>query len=164
MLIYTQVMIKAGAYDVDIRDCDCNLIVRHKRLYGEEKESMIWIPYLELMAKRPTALKYTGFFNQLPLTLKQFLESCDYECKKQTLKIFAKMTADTNIDAAIAAIEEGIRCGARDADSMWATYCRINSGNLPEMDMPLPDTVPELNRFTPDINIYDELITSGGIQ
>lgn len=56
-----QVMIKVGAYDVEILDEDSNLVVKHKRLYGEQKESMIWIPYLELMAKRPTALKYTGF-------------------------------------------------------------------------------------------------------
>ena len=159
-----QVMIKAGAYDVEILDSDYNLIVRHKRLYGEERESMIWIPYLELMAKRPTALKYTGLFNQLPLTLKQFLEDSDYECKKQTLKVFARMTKDTNMSTAVAAIEEGIRCGARDADSMWATYCRLNSGSLPAMDISLPDTVPELNSFTPDINIYDKLIASGGLQ
>ncbi|MFZ5354619.1 MAG: Mu transposase domain-containing protein [Bacillota bacterium] len=33
----TQVMIKAGAYDVEILDSDCNLIVRHKRLYGDER-------------------------------------------------------------------------------------------------------------------------------
>ncbi len=52
-----QVMVKVGAYDVDILDMDCNHIVRHRRLYGEEKESMYWIPYLKLMSKRPTALK-----------------------------------------------------------------------------------------------------------
>ena len=50
-----QVMIKVGAYDVELLDEDSNLIVKHKRLYGEQKESMIWLPYLELMAKRPTA-------------------------------------------------------------------------------------------------------------
>lgn len=71
----TQVMIKAGAYDLDILDSDHRLVVRHNRLYGEQRESMIWIPYLKLMAKILNALKYTGLFNQLPLTLKTFLES-----------------------------------------------------------------------------------------
>jgi hypothetical protein len=46
-----QVMIKAGAYDIEILDTDCNHIIKHRRLYGEEKESMNWIPYLELMSK-----------------------------------------------------------------------------------------------------------------
>ena len=49
-----QVIVKAGAYDIEILDTDCNHIIEHRRLYGEEKESMNWIPYLELMSKRPT--------------------------------------------------------------------------------------------------------------
>lgn len=158
-----QVMIKVGAHDLEIFDNDYNLIVRHKRLYGEQKESMIWIPYLELMSKRPTALKYTGFFKQLPITLKGFLENCDYESKKQTLKTFTSMVLDSDISNAIAAFEEGINCGARDADGIWATYCRLNSGSLPEVDISLPETVPNLNKYYPDITTYDQLITQGGL-
>lgn len=123
---------------------------------------MIWIPYLELMAKRPTALKYTGFFRQLPTTLKTFLESCDYECKKETLKTLVDMTADSNIDNAIIAFEEGIKCGARDADGIWATYSRLNSGSLPEVDISLPSTVPILEKYSPNITEYDQLISKGG--
>ena len=159
-----QVTIKIGAYDVEILDDDSNLVVRHNRLYGEQKESMIWIPYLELMAKRPTALKYTGFFNQLPTTLKSFLESCDYESRKKTLRTFVDMTIDSNIESAIDAFEEGIKCGARDADGIWATYSRLNSGSLPEVDIILPSTVPTLREYSPNINEYDQLITRGGLQ
>jgi hypothetical protein len=160
----TQVVIKAGAYDLEILDCDYKLIVKHNRLYGEQKESMIWIPYLELMAKRPTALKYTGLFSQLPLTLKTFLEDCDYELKKQTLRVFARMAQDTNMDRALDALEEGIRCGVRDADGLWATYCRLTSGSLPEVDISLPNSVPRLDTYSPDITAYDQLIAIGGLQ
>lgn len=159
----TQVMIKAGAYDLEILDSSSKLIVRHSRLYGSQKESMIWLPYLELMAKRPTALKYTGLFNQLPLSLKTFLNSCDYELKKQTLKVLVRMTQDTDMTHAITALEEGIKCGARDADSLWATYCRLTSGSLPEALIPLPCSVPNLDVFSPELSAYDALIASGGI-
>lgn len=159
-----QVMVKAGAYEVEMLDEDYNQIVRHKRLYGEEKESMCWIPYLELMSKRPTALKYTGLFNQLPSILREYLDKCDYESKKQALKIFAKMTVHTDISTAIAAFEEGIKCGASDSDSIWAIYCRQTVGTLPEPEICLPDTVPELKKYIPDINAYDNLITAGGLQ
>jgi transposase len=159
-----QVIVKAGAYDVDILDSDCNHIVRHRRLYGEEKESMYWIPYLELLSKRPTALKYTGLFNQLPAVFKDYLDKCDYESKKQSLKIFTKMTAITDMDTAIAAFEEGIKCGASDVDSIWITYCRLTAGPLPESEIALPETVPALKKYVPDINAYDKLIFSGGLQ
>lgn len=159
-----QIMIKAGAHDIELLDSDSNLIVKHKRLYGEQKESMIWIPYLELMSKRPTALKYTGFFNQLPATLKTFLSSCDYDCKKRTLKTIVDMTMDSDIDRAMNAFEEGIKCGARDADGIWATYCRLNSGSFLEVDISLPNTVPTLKKYSPDITEYDQLISKGGLQ
>ncbi len=72
------------------------------------------------------------------------------------------MTVDSNIDNAIYAFEEGIKCGARDADGIWATYSRLNSGSLPEVDILLPSTVPTLNEYSPNINEYDQLITRGG--
>jgi len=159
-----QVIVKAGAYDIEILDSDCNPIVKHKRLYGEEKESMYWIPYLELMSKRPTALKYTGLFNQLPDILKDYLSSCDYESKKQALKLFKKMTEQTNMDTAIAAFEEGLKYGVSDVDSIWITYCRLTFGTLPEPEIELPAKVPELKKYIPDINIYDKLIAPGGLQ
>jgi hypothetical protein len=159
-----QVIVKAGAFDVEILDEDCNHIIKHRRLYGEEKESMNWIPYLELMSKRPTALKYTGLYNQLPQILKDYLDKNDYEGKKQALKLFAKMTAITGLNSAIEAFEEGLKLGVSDADSIWATYCRLTSGTLPEPEVSLPDTVPELKRYSPDIKIYDQLIIPGGMQ
>lgn len=159
-----QAVLKVGAYDLEILDCDYRPIVKHSRLYGEQKESMIWTPYLELMAKRPTALKYTGLFNQLPLTLKAFLEDCDYELKKQTMQVFARMVGETDMDKAVDALEEGIRCGVRDADGLWATYCRLTSGSLPEADIDLPNSVPKLDTYSPDIAAYDQLIVTGGLK
>ena len=122
-----QVTIKAGAYDVEILDEDYNHIITHRRLYGDKKESMEWIPYLELMSRRPTALKYTGLYNQLPQILKEYLDQSDYEGKKQALKLFTKMAIATGLDSAIEAFEEGIRLGVNDLDSIWATYCRLSS-------------------------------------
>jgi transposase len=159
-----QVTIKAGAYDVEILDEDYNHIITHRRLYGDKKESMEWIPYLELMSRRPTALKYTGLYNQLPQILKEYLDQSDYEGKKQALKLFTKMAIATGLDSAIEAFEEGIRLGVNDLDSIWATYCRLSSGTLPEPEATLPDTVPELKEYTPDIKIYDQLIASGGLK
>lgn len=155
-----QLIIEAGAHDLEILDNDFNLIVRHKRLYGDQKESLIWIPYLALMTKRPIALEYTGFFNELPVKLRDFLNNCDYESKKQTLKIFTRMTMDN----AIAVLEECTSISVRDADWLLATYYRLNSGSLPEVDISLSSSVPELNNYTPDKTAYDKLITSGGLK
>ena len=125
---------------------------------------MNWIPYLELMSKRPTALKYTGLYNQLPSILKEYLDKSNYEGKKHALKLFTKMTLGTNLNTAIEAFEEGIKLGVSDPDSIWAIYCRLTTGTLPEPEVCLPDTVPELKEYIPDIKVYDMLIIPGGLQ
>ena len=157
-----QLIVKAGAHEVDIMDQDCNHIVSHKRLYGDEKESMNWIPYLKVLAKRPTAIKYTGLFNQLPLILKEHLEKCDHESKKSLLRLVAKMTSLSGIEKAIAAVEQSLRLGVSDTDSIWITYCRLNSGTY-ETEISLPPSVPELKGFISDINSYDNLINQGSL-
>jgi len=50
------IWLKASAYEVILLDENYREIICHDRLYGAKKESMKWVPYLELMAKRPRAL------------------------------------------------------------------------------------------------------------
>ena len=99
----------------------------------------------------------------MPGIMKEYLDQCDYERKKQSLKLLSRMTITTGFDTAIEAFEEGIKLGAKDPDSIWAVYCRLTTGTLPEPEVKLPNTVPELKKYTPDIKIYDELFVPGGL-
>jgi len=157
-----EVLVKAGAYDITILNADCERVASHKRLYGEVRESMDWIPYLELLSKRPTALKYTGLYSQLPPILKEYLDKSDYETKKRILKMFSKMAMMSDIDTAIKALRESFDFGVGDPDSIWATYCRLAAGNAPIPEVKLSGSVPELKRYAPDISVYDALIGIGG--
>ena len=159
-----QAIIKAGAYDVEILDDNCNLIIKHNRLYGEEKESMQWLPYLELISKRPVALKYTGLFNQLPLVLREYLEKSNLEIKKQTLQLIAKMTSKSDFETATTIFEECIKQGAKDPDSIWAAYSCLTTETLPDVEIPISNTVPELKKYIPNIQVYDSLIPVGGLK
>jgi len=158
-----QVMLKVGAFDVEIMDMDYNHVIVHKRLYGSQNESMLWLPYLELLSKRPTALKYSGLLKELPSSLQSYLDSCDYDKKKEVLKIFSKMSSDTGMDNAIVAFETTLSYGRADADSIWSTYLRLTSEILPEVDIKVPETAPFISGYIPDIQQYDELIAPRGI-
>jgi transposase len=157
-----EAIVKAGAHDVEIFDLDGKYIISHRRLYGKSMESMNWIPYLELLSKRPTALKYTGIYNDLPVTLREYLDNSDYETKKQLLKMFAKMTMVSGFETAISALDEGLRLGVNDPDSVWALYCRLTTMHLPVPELSLSESVPELKVYVSDISVYDELIRQGG--
>lgn len=74
----TPVWIKAGAFNLSILDDDFNHIQTHIRLYGKNKESMKWEPYLNLISKRPRALKYSSFFSELPQSVKDYFDGLSY--------------------------------------------------------------------------------------
>ena len=158
----SEVIVKAGAYDVEIFDTSLRRIAAHKRLYGEIMESMDWIPYLEILSKRPAAIKYTGLFDKLPPSLKEYLNDCGYEMKKQLLKLFTKMALMSGIDTAAKTLDSCLEIGAADPDSIWALHCRLISNNQTIPELSLSDSVPELKKYTPDISVYDRLIVAGG--
>ena len=73
------------------------------------------------MTKRSTALKYTGFFKELPETLRGYFEKCEYQERKAALTVLTKMIAHTDIETAQSAFEITINMGLRDLDSIWTT-------------------------------------------
>jgi len=153
-----QLWLKAGAYEVILLDADYKEIIRHERLYGAQKESMKWVPYLELMAKRPRALKYTGFFKELPIPLQDYLNKCDYTAQKAALQVFSRMVKESNMRTAEMVFTDTLKRGLIDSDSIWANYIRLTS-NIPNTDLSVvPPKVPELVGFKIDTTVYDLLL------
>lgn len=156
-----ELWLKAGSYAVDIMNKDYQVIVKHPRLYGQQKESMIWGPYLNLMAKRPTALKYTGFFKELPSTIQDYFDKCDYTEKKRSLQLLLSILQDKDLETAEKAFAESVRRKLINTDSLQAIYNHQNS-NLPEDNfLNLPSNLPEVQRYNPDFHVYDLLIKGG---
>lgn len=159
-----QLWLKIGAHKVEILDRDYQKIISHERLYGQPQESMKWGPYLELMSRRPTALRYTSFIKELPATIQQYFDQCGYEAKKAALKVLARMVNHTDLETANQAFEAAINKGTTDMDSIWATYIRQTSGITEAEAMNLPATVPELKQYTPDSSVYDALLQGGTLK
>ena len=149
--------IKAGAITIEVMNQKYETIVTHPRLYGEQRESMIWTPYLKLMAKRPTALKYTGFFKELPTALQDYFAKCDFDEKKNSLNTLARMINDTDMQTAAKAFEESLKRNLIDSDSVLAIYNRITSRveNIRFLNL------PEVKPYTPDTKAYDILLNGG---
>ncbi|MFZ5645987.1 MAG: IS21 family transposase, partial [Bacillota bacterium] len=156
-----QLWLKAGAFEVTLLDDKYREIVRHPRLYGRQSESMQWAPYLELMARRPRALKYTGFLKELPIELQDFLEKCDLTAQKRTLQVLAKMVKGSDMATATEAFTDTLKRGLNDPDSIWSNFIRLTSGTY-EMELTeLPQKVPEVSPYQVDRSIYDLLLRGG---
>jgi len=153
--------VKAGAYTVEVMNQEYQTIVQHPRLYGQQSESMVWLPYLKLMAKRPTALKYTGFFKELPTTIQDYFTKCDYTEKRRSLNLLCSILQTTNMATAEKAFAESCKRELINADSLLAIYNHLNS-HLPEDDfLSHPHKLPEVQKNITNFQAYDLLLKGG---
>lgn len=156
-----EVWVKLTADKVIVMNQDYQTVVIHERLYGNKQESMNWYPYLSVMAHRPMALKYTGFYQQLPDPLKDYLEECQYSNKAAALRLLCKFTTESDIDTAVRAFTSTLESGVKDLDSILTTYYRLTR-TIPELDqMALPNSIPQIVPYVPNATAYDELLLAG---
>lgn len=131
-------------------------IVRHKRLYGDQKQqSMDWLPYLKQLSIRPRALKYSGIYEMMPTALKTYLENCDPEATGHLLRTVAELTDHSSFDCVMGAVEQALQCGTMETDSLRSLHRRIHTDvpNLPDME--LPPGLPLLQPGRPNLAAYD---------
>lgn len=101
----------------------------------------------ELMAKRPSAIKYTGFFKELPVQLQDYLVKCDLTAKKAALQVLTKMVKSSDLATTTAAFTDTLKRGLNDPDSIWSNYIRLTSGSYETELTELPQKVPELSPY-----------------
>jgi transposase len=157
------VNLKLTSSHVIVLDENYREIVRHNRLYGETKQqSMIWLPYLRQLSIRPRALKYSGIYDMMPPSLKQFLEGCTNTETGKVLKVLVELTDRTGFDSALNTVNQALCYGASDADSLKNLYRRIYT-DVPELpSMPLGAEIPDVGQMAVNLIEYDTFLKKGG--
>ena len=135
---------------VIIMDTRYQTIVEHSRLYGKGKESMNWLPYIDLMSKRPTAIKYTGFYENLPDNWKKYLSDLPAEEKREALLALHTMLLKHDINVASDVLSITLSNGVKDADSILASYRRLTSPVHQMNPIQLKPTVIKMPVFQTD--------------
>jgi len=143
---------------IQIKDENYQLIIEHKRLYGAEKESMNWLPYLDLIQKRPRALKHIDFFNTLPENWRQIFNKSDLHEQRKYMKILSTILLESTLDFAEQVLDETMKYGVWDVDSIQATYDRLNNDySIVKYE---PENAPFLPEYDPELAVYNDLIRS----
>lgn len=120
------VQLKFTAQSVQVLDDSRRVVVTHKRLYGKEKgEQMNWLLYLQLLSRRPGALKYTAMYSLLPSPLQQWLSEQPKKNIGNALSAIATLTEHTGFDQACNTVSEALERGIRDFDSLSALHDRL---------------------------------------
>lgn len=152
-----EVWIKIGAHEVEILTEDYQSIVKHRRLYGKNLEVMNWYPYLTTLAKRPNALKYSGFYRELPEIWQDYLTNCDYQGKKSSLKVLIKILEESDMDTADRSLAECMAQGTATSEGIIFSYYRLTQESMKEQLL-LPESLISLDDYALDLNTYDLLL------
>lgn len=153
-----EVTLRVGAYTVTVYDSRMKEVVTHQRLYGKNKESMIWGPYLDVLAQRPMALKYSGFFRGLPPDVQEFLDGCNLSGKKQILKVVAASSREAGVDQSVNALSSALSFEPLDPDSFIAAYSFALNKPSPIPKNSVPDHLPVLAEYELDFAAYGQLM------
>ena len=154
--------IKLTSSFVVVQDENFREIVRHRRLYGDTKQqSMEWLPYLKQLSMRPRALKYSGVYDMMPSSMKQFLGGCsNYEVGK-VLKVLSELTDRTGFDSALQTVAQALSYGASDAESLKSLYRRLYA-DVPELPPMLANPhLPHVAPMNTNLFAYDAFLKKG---
>ena len=156
-----EVILKVGAHTVTVWDPELGEVVTHPRLYGKHKESMCWGPYLDVLALRPTALKYSGFYEGLPSEVKHFLSECDLPGKRQILSAVSKATKAVGIHKSVCALSDALSFSPKDADSLVSAFGFALQGPQQVPKNAVPADLPPLTEYELNLNAYGKLMGGG---
>lgn len=156
-----RVLLKVKAHNVTVYDENHTEIACHARLYGKGQESMIWAPYLSVLAKRPNALKYTGFFESIDKDTRKFLNAQDLPSKKAILKELAKSSEAWGIHKTLLGIDKAIKLGAKDADTLISAFHFTMNipGKVPKNRV--PENLPKTEEYVLSLSEYGKFMEVG---
>ena len=158
------VNLRITSSEVIVMDTDMHEIVRHKRLYGDERERMDWVPYLKYIARKPRSLRNSGIYELMPKNMQVFMDSCQSSERGRILKILSELTDRSGFESAVHTVEEALELQATDPDSLLNLYRRTYA-DVPLLP-PLKDDsgIPaqKIIPFPGDLSILDAALTKGG--
>ena len=157
------VMLKITATQVIVMDMQQHLIVTHRRLYGDRKQSsMEWVPYLTAISRKPRSLFNSGLFDMMPESMQRYMKLCSSSDRGTVLKVLAELTNRTGFDSALQTVDQALLYQVKDPDSLKNLYRRLYA-DVPELPpLPQQNGVPKIVQMPADLSSYDRLLKKGG--
>jgi transposase len=157
------VMVKITANYVVPLDESLREITTHERLYGAVKQSsMNWLPYLTQLARFPGALKYTGIYKMLPDPLRQYMDGLNKNQKGKIISAIAKFSEQSGFESAVDTVSEALQYKITDIDSLTNLHSWLNLKIIDPKPIKLPPAVPKLEKYVPELSLYDSRLSKAG--
>lgn len=120
---------------------------------------MKWQPYLNLMAKRPLALKYTSFYEQLPTEWQTYFNSCTASEKPEALRLLATVLKEhDDFSRVTEALTIASEHGHPSVESIKQVFYQLINGRGIRADIQPKSPLPTMPKAERGLQHYDQLL------
>jgi len=148
--------------EISIVNEHSELIVKHSRLYGMKRKSMIWQPYLDLLSRRPRAIKYSSIYNQFPPIWTDYLRNCTIEEQKSALSLLGELLKNDDFSLLNEALKLASSHGHPSADQIKHCFYSVLH-QYQDYGTIIPNiSLPKMPDATRGLSHYDFLLQGGG--
>ncbi|AOV07070.1 IS21 family transposase [Sporosarcina ureilytica] len=158
-----KVVVRISYNKIDILTDEHQLVVSHSRLYGQYRKSMKWQPYLNLMAKRPLALKYTSFYDQLPSEWQTYLDACTVSEKQEALKFLSSVLKNHQFEKVTESLIIASEYGHPSIESIKQVFYQLINGRGIREEVQFKKALPSMPEISRGLAHYDQLMEGAGI-
>ncbi|MYL55887.1 IS21 family transposase [Pontibacillus yanchengensis] len=138
------------------------VIVKHHRLYGVKRKSMVWQPYLDLLSRRPRAIKYSSLYEQFPQIWTDYLNNCTEEEQKSALRLLGKLLKNNDFRLLNQALQSASVHGHPSADQIKHCFYSLLHDDHPYQTIKPTVEVPQVPVASRGLSHYDSLFQNGG--
>ena len=141
-----KVMVGIRAHCIDILEPNGELLVRHQREYGDSRtDSLDYSTSLQMLSRNIGAWKNSGFRQEAPELLRDYIDSLSRPERKSTLQLLNELADQYGLEAAVNALKMAIQKNSVNKSDTAILAARISGYGI--------DTPPEPG---PSLSIYDE--------
>lgn len=151
------VIVKFFANELIIYNLKYQEITCHKRSFEKGKKFTHWVDFLNLIAKRPRALKYVEFYNLMPQAWQDYTGFLDPDDLRDALHFLKHCLIEKDFAFATKVVEENINQQVTEPEALWTTYYRMNEDRSLYISE-ASDANLSFPNFALTIEDYDDLI------
>lgn len=137
------------------------VIVRHPRLYGIRRKSMIWQPYLDLLSRRPRAIKYSSIYDQFPSIWTDYLNDCTEEEQKDVLRLLGELLKNDDFTRLNKALQMATTHGHPSVDQIKHYFYTLLNQDHPHVTFTPNVSIPMVPEITRGLSHYDSFFQTG---
>lgn len=131
------------------------IIVKHARLYGMKRKSMVWQPYLDLLSKRPRAIKYTSLYDQFPPLWTDYLNDCTEEEQKSALRLLSELLKKDDFSLLNEALQLASSHGHPSVDQIKHCFYSLLNQDVVHRAITPKVSIPKVPDVTRGLSHYD---------